>query len=118
MAPVRETIFPENFPVDLKFKDVENMMKQHKGRLIWVAPRNQYYRITGISKKPLSKLRFRKKSMTEYYKKRHNVDLKYLNYPVFNCTNSAKIPPEVALLEEDEKYEEISDDEWGGYIVY
>jgi hypothetical protein len=112
MAPVTGKVFPENFPANLKFNEVVKRMKEHKGRLIWVEPGRQYFRILRVSKKPLSKLRFRKKSMVEYYKKRHNVDLKYLNYPVFNCTNSAKIPPEVALLEEDEKYEEIGDESW------
>jgi hypothetical protein len=104
MAPV----FPETFPSDSKFKDVENMMKEHKGRLIRVKSGNRYFRITGVSRKPLGKLRFRKKSMTEYYKKRYNMDLQYLNYPVFNCTNSVKIPPEVASLE-DENTDEILD---------
>jgi hypothetical protein len=99
MAPVREKVFPENFPVNLKFKDVANMMKEHIGRIVWSRPGGLDYRITGISKKPLSKLRFRKSGMTEYYKKWYNVDLKYLNYPVFNCTCSMKIPPELARVE-------------------
>jgi hypothetical protein len=114
MAPVTEKVFPENFPLGLKFKDVAKRMKEHIGRTVWARRGGFDYKIIGISKKPLKKIRFRKNGMVEYYKKRYNEDLKCLNYPVFKCTDAMKIPPELAHVE---LYDEDSHDDWGGYIV-
>jgi hypothetical protein len=105
MATVIETIFSGDFPADASFAEVERKMREFVGRTITTkhGKEQQYYRISGISRDPLWKQRVHRDWMVEYFKERHDLELKHLNLPVFICSGVIKIPPELAYLEEEDE---------------
>jgi hypothetical protein len=73
----------------------EHIWTYHTGRVL-------EYRIIGITTLPLRCMMVERDSMTDFYRFKHGIELKNLDWPCFYTENSNVIPPELAFLDEDD----------------
>jgi hypothetical protein len=57
------------------------------------------YRVTGITDRPVYRLKIYRERMKDYYEDKHGVELKRLDLPAFECENTNVIPVELCYVD-------------------